>query len=166
MNLDRNNATFEFTLSLFVLVVAAAALVFWALLPDVRESLQLQEMLKNEATKTQKLQLSFDGLYGKKEQLSAEVLRLNDRLENPLDVIALQRWIKQYMRDVSVAPLKRGDGYEVNATIATPTAFYEFVEALDTAPWILGISPPIKMDKADHRIDLSFTLHTARKPID
>lgn len=162
MELKRQNTAFELALSLLVLILLSAGIVYWWVVPGINELLGFEEHKAAEVAKTQKLQKKYNTLYERKRDLKARTTMLQQRAGNTLALADLQEWITAYLQNAHVAPARRSAGYEVNATITSPAEFYDFIHSMQTAPWLLILSTPVKLQKTQTNIDVSFRVVATR----
>ncbi len=77
-----------------------------------------------------------------------------------------EKQYKSYFSSLHLSKLQNGVkddefvSYEVNTTsqISSPKSFYDFIEALDKADWIVGVNFPIAFKRDGELIKSSFTM--------
>lgn len=164
MELERQSVLFELTLSLLALIIIAATVLFCFVLPEFKEAQGREQQQEAQTAATQRLQKKYDLLYGQRSGIEKTTAALEQRLENVLTLSELQRWIATHLPNVRVAPARRSPGYEVNATVKSPTDLYDFIRQLESAPWLLSVKRPLTLKKASTHIDVSFRVIETRMP--
>lgn len=164
MNLNRQNTALELPFSLFIVLILLAGMFVWILLPQVKEKLTLEQQLHVVQGKNLHLKNEYDRKYENRSAYEAEAAALAERLENPIDAGALQNWIRKYLKDAKVSG-SESEGFAVETLQQSPMPYYDFLEQLDHAPWILQAVPSIKMRKAakGKGIQIHFILRAARQ---
>lgn len=160
MKLQRDNSSFELTLSLFAIIVLLLGFAVSVLVPEIEHYLALQERSKADMRQTKRLQRTYDALYVAKEKSEASAAALAERLEMPLDAEAVEAWLSKRLPKAVSEP--SGDALRITAPVASPMAFYAFVDRLDTAPWVFQVGPTLQMRRSGERITVTFTLRAAK----
>jgi len=165
VKLKRQNGIFELTLALFTVILLLLGAMVWGILPEIKSYLQVQEEMHTNTLKTVRLQTEYDRLYAQKETMEADAAALSEQFENSADVPSLLGWIKTAWPEADVEVEADGTAFRVKAGVKTPTAFYRFVERLDTAPWVLALDAPVSMQAENGGIAVTFMLHAVTRAI-
>jgi hypothetical protein len=163
MTLQRQNGTFELTLSIFIWIVVLLGAAVWVLIPETKTYLRLQETAEANTKMTARVQQEYDGLYAQKEATEAEAAALAEQWENRADAASLWTWVRTVRPDAEVTGGADPGVFKVRTVMATPAEFYRLVERLDTAPWVLGVEAPIIMRAENGAVAVTFTLRAARQ---
>lgn len=163
MKLQRENTSFELTLSLFAVIVLLLGFAVGVLVPETKRYLTLEEQYEAGLRQTERLQLAYDDLYAAKEKTEAPAAALAERFEAPLDAEAAGAWVSNLLPGADVAPEPSAVGLRVTAPVKSPMAFYAFLDRLDTAPWVLQAGPSVVMQRNGNRINITFTLQAATR---
>jgi len=158
VKLKRQNGIFELTLTLFTVILLLLGATVWGILPEIKSYLQVQEQMQADTLNTVRLQTEYDRLYAQKETMEADAAALAEQFENSADAVSLLGWLKSAWPDTEVSVDTDGAAFRVRAGVKTPTAFYRFVERLDTAPWVLSLDAPIAMQADKGGIIVTFLL--------
>lgn len=161
MTLQRQNGTFELSLSLFAWIIVLLGVTVWVLIPETKTYLQLSEATESAGEKTVRLQAEYDELYAQKEATEADAAALAEQQENRADAVSVQGWLETVWKGATVVDGNVQGTFKVQASTATPAEFYRFVDRLDAAPWVLRVETPITMRAEGGRIGVTFTLRTA-----
>lgn len=161
MKLQRDNTSFELTLSLFVLIVLLLGFAVGVLVPEIQRYLTLEEQHQAGLRQTHRLQQSYDALYAAKEKTEASAAALAERLDAPLDADAVGAWVSKFLPGAEVVPEPSTGALRVTAPVKTPMAFYAFADRLDTAPWVFRVGPSVVMQRNGEQINITFTLQAA-----
>ena len=148
-------------LFLFVLIFS-----FGLLIPEGKNYRIKRVELKKAQQEYDKYKNFHDETFDTLKNLQSKnrtIITAFDRIFSPT------RFEKQYKNAFSSLKLSRvsrvadEDGfsvYEVNTTshIASPTNFYDFLDALNKSDWIIGVNFPIKFIRDGEMIKSSFTM--------
>ena len=151
----------SFMLLIFVLVFA-----FTVLIPKGKEYRKERITVKKAQKELRKYQYFHD-------QTAQDLQNLQKKNRNIIiafdKVFNKERFEKQYKSYFSslhlsklAAPVQKEEfvSYEVNTSsqISSPKSFYDFIEALNKADWIIGVNFPIAFEREGELIKSSFTM--------
>ena len=148
-------------LFLFVLVFS-----FGLLIPQGQDYRVERTALKRELIEYNKYKTFHDETLEKLKSLQSENRHIITAFERPFSPDRFEKQHKANFSSLTVSKIERAkdeDGfavYEVNTTshIASPTNFYDFLDAVNKGDWIIGVNFPIKFLRDGEMIKSSFTM--------
>lgn len=164
INISRQNIYLLF-LSIFLLIFVLL-FSFLVLIPEGKEYRKQRNLLNLDRIELRRYQEFNDSTLEKLKQLQSDNAHIITAFDNPFNS---ERFEKQYSSYFTTLRLSKKQAlenedefsvYEVNTTssINSPQSFYEFLDAINKADWIIGISFPINFKRDHELITSSFTM--------
>jgi len=161
MMLDRQSSSFELTLSLFAVIVLLLGVSVWLLIPETKTYLHLQDETRTAVQTTDRIQMEYDRLYEEKASTEAEAAALSERFENRAEAEDVLAWVRKFLNEAEMVSAAPDGTFALRVRVASPAAFYGFVDQLDSAPWVLRLLSPVVMQAEAGGIAVAFTLRVA-----
>lgn len=162
MTLNRTRTSFELSLSLFVVIVLLLGAVVLAVIPEVKTYQAFEDVERTVLENTRRLQREYDRLYRMKEAIDSDTQ--TERLEAPSDIAAVERWIAGQLPAALVKPVEGSNAVLVESRFDSPMAFYDFLDHLGSAPWILQADGNVYMEAKKGGIVVTFALTAGEAP--
>lgn len=162
MTLKRSRTSFELSLSLFMVSVMVLGAVVLAVIPEIKTFQILKDAEHKALENTRRLQREYDRLYRMKEAIDSDTQ--TDRLESPSDSAAVEEWITGQLPAASVKPAEGPSAVLVESRFDTPMAFYDFLDHLGSAPWLLRADENVSMEAQKGGVVVTFTLTAGEPP--
>jgi len=148
-------------LFLFVLIFS-----FGLLIPEGKEYRLKRVELKKAQQEYNKYKNFYDETLDTFKNLQSKNRNIITAFQRPFSPERFEKQYKNNFSSLKISKINRvadEEGfsvYEVNTTshIASPTNFYDFLDALNKGDWIIGVNFPIKFLRDGEMIKSSFTM--------
>ena len=152
---------FSLFLFLFVLIFS-----FELLIPQGQEYRLKRTALKKELHEYNQYKNFHDETLATLKELQSKNRNIITAFGRPFSPERFEKQHKTHFSSLTISKLKRAKDeegfsvYEVNTTshIASPTNFYDFLDAINKGDWIIGVNFPIKFVRDGEMIKSSFTM--------
>jgi len=156
---------FSIILLLFVLIFS-----FLVLIPEGKNYREQRSALNKEAMELRRYEEFADKTLQKLKELQSENTHIITSFDNAFNSTRFQKQFRSYFTSLELSkqePLDDEDEfsvYEVNTTssINSPQSFYNFLDAINKADWIIGVDFPIEFKRDHELISSSFTMRVYR----
>jgi len=148
-------------LFLFVLVFS-----FGLLIPKGKEYRESRLELQKENVELRKYQNFYDKTFKTLKDLQSKNRHIITAFDTTFNPDRFEKKYKTFFSSLHVMKVERSKDeegfatYEVNTTskISSPKNFYNFLDALNKADWIIGVNFPIDFKREGEMIKSSFTM--------
>lgn len=164
INISRQSI-YLLSLSMFLLIFVLI-FSFAVLIPKGKEYRKQRTALNKDAIELRRYQDFSDSTLQKLKELQADNAHIITAFDNSFSIERFQKRYSSHFKSLELSKkqaLANEDEfsvYEVNTTssINSPQSFYEFLDAVNKADWVIGINFPINFKRDSEMINSSFTM--------
>ncbi|WP_304544392.1 hypothetical protein [Sulfurimonas microaerophilic] len=154
------------TLISIVLLIFVIVFSFSVLIPKGKEYRIERLSFKTELNEYAKYQEFYDETLDVLKDLQSKNRHIIQAFDKPFNPQRFEKQHKTYFSDLKISKVDRAKDdegfavYEVNTTskISSPTNFYDFLDAINKADWIIAVNFPIVFKREGEMINSSFTM--------
>ena len=152
---------FSIILLLFVLMFS-----FLILIPEGKNYREQRGILNKKAIELRRYEEFTDKTLQMLKELQSENAHIITSFDNTFSPTRFQKQFRSYFTSLELSKQVTLDDeiefnvYEVNTTssIISPQSFYNFLDAINKADWIIGVNFPIEFKRDQGLISSSFTI--------
>ncbi len=152
-------------LLLFVLIFS-----FLVLIPEGKNYREQRGVLNKEATELRRYEEFADNTLERLKGLQSDNAHILTSFDNSFSSTRFQKQFRSYFTSLELSKqeeLNEEDEfsvYEVNTTssINSPQSFYNFLDAINKADWIISVNFPIEFKRDHELISSTFTMRVYR----
>lgn len=153
-----------------ILLVFVLMFSFLVLIPEGKNYREQRSSLNKESTELRRYEEFTDQTLETLKQLQSENAHIITSFDNAFSPARFQKQFRAYFTSLDLLKQEQLEDedefsvYEVNTTssINTPQSFYNFLDAVNKADWIIGINFPIEFKRDHELINSSFTMRVYR----
>jgi hypothetical protein len=143
---------------------------FLVLIPEGKNYREQRGKLNKEAMELRRYEEFADKTLQMLKELQSENAHIITSFDNAFSSTRFQKQFRSYFTSLELSKQVTLDDedefsvYEVNTTssINSPQSFYNFLDAINKADWIIGINFPIEFKRDHELISSSFTMRVYR----
>ncbi len=156
----------------FVLLVFVFVFSFAVLLPEGKKYRIHKSELKEKSVELRAVSERYARADGKLKKLSSENAKILKAFNNTFDETLFEKQYGSFFTSIRVAKNEHASDedefrvYDVNATakMGSPKSFYDFLDAVNSAPWVIAVNFPIEFKRDGDNINGSFSMKVYNAP--
>lgn len=157
--------SFGSVILLFVLSSAVVVFGFYVFTPKIKAYRALNIELIQNSVDLAHAEKAFDKSYAQLQNLQEREKSIDIALHKHFDVDRFESYLKRAFASFSVRSVtsEKSGPYQVemiavHATLATPTDYYRFIDALNLFEWVAEVEGALSFTGAENGIDAHFKL--------
>ncbi len=158
-------ASFGSIILLFVLSSVIVVFGFYVFTPKIKAYRALNIDLMQDSADLESAEKEFEKYYAQLQNLQEREKNIDMALHRHFDVDQFESYLKQYFASFSLRSVisEKSGPYQmemiaVRATIATPTDYYRFIDALNLFEWVAEVDGTLLFKGVENGIDTHFKL--------
>jgi len=158
-------ASFGSVILLFVLSSVIVVFGFYVFTPKIKAYRTLNIDLMQNSVDLERVEKEFDRSYAQLQNLQEREKNIDIALHKHFDVDRFESYLKEHFASFSIRGItseKSGpylvETIAVRATIASPTEYYRFLDALNQFEWVAEVDGTLLFKGTESGIDTHFTL--------